>query len=397
MSTPRLRVLIVEDSEDDTELMLRELRRGGHELTYERVDTPEAMRAALKRETWDVIVADHVMPHFDSLDALTISQKSNLDLPFIIVSGVIGEDTAVAAMRAGAHDYIMKGNLARLGPAIERELRDSDVRLARRKAEEEERRLHQELGRRNRQLEQRDEELVRRLLELQQSRRRIMETQEAVRRQLAGTLHGPVQNSLIVASRSLKQAQESMGEGQENSASLIAKAKELIEAVNEGELRSVITQLHPSIVRVALVSAIRALINNTQLPFQAKLKVEDSISELDQPGRRGLDEQVKLVAYRVVEEALTNINKHSKAQNAEITIGISASDQMTVEVQDDGCGFDTHYMAPGLGILTMQDYTGALGGYVEVGSRIDHGTNVKAVIPLHPTERAQPDSPEVPA
>ena len=205
-----------------------------------------------------------------------------------------------------------------------------------------------------------------------------------------------MQNSLIVATRCLKQAQEEIEEDQQNSTSLIVKARELIEAVNEGELRSVITQLHPAIVRVALLSAIRALINNAQLPFQANLKVVDSISELDQPGRRGLDEQVKLVAYRVVEEALTNINKHSKARNAEVSIGLSASNQMTIEVQDDGCGFDPHYMAPGLGILSMRDYTGALGGYITVDSRVDHGTTVTAVIPLHPNEPSQDDSVKLP-
>ncbi|MCZ7383067.1 MAG: PAS domain S-box protein [Candidatus Methanoperedens sp.] len=136
-----IRALIVEDSENDALLLLRELRRGGYDPAYERVDTPEAMSAALARQTWDIIISDYVMPRFSGMDALKLLQKSGFDLPFIIVSGKIGEDIAVEAMKAGAHDYITKGNLARLIPAIERELRDAQVRRERKKDEEEIRRL----------------------------------------------------------------------------------------------------------------------------------------------------------------------------------------------------------------------------------------------------------------
>ncbi|MBI2843287.1 MAG: response regulator [Armatimonadetes bacterium] len=132
-----LRILIVEDSEDDTMLLVRELKRGGYDLTYERVDTKEAMSAALDRQTWDVIISDYVMPGFGGLDALKLAKERSLDLPFIVVSGKIGEETAVEAMKAGAHDYIMKDNLARLVPAVERELRDAEVRQERRRAQQE--------------------------------------------------------------------------------------------------------------------------------------------------------------------------------------------------------------------------------------------------------------------
>lgn len=135
MSTP-LRVLIVEDSEDDALLLVRELRRGGYEPAYERVDTPETMSAALDRQTWDIIIADYVMPRFSGPDALKLMQKKGIDLPFIIVSGKIGEDIAVEAMKAGAHDYVTKQNLARLIPAIDRELREAEVRRDRRRAED---------------------------------------------------------------------------------------------------------------------------------------------------------------------------------------------------------------------------------------------------------------------
>ncbi len=135
MSKP-LRVLIVEDSEDDTALLLRELQHGGYAPTFERVDTPEAMSAALDQQKWELVLADWSMPRFSGLTALDLLKDKGLDLPFIIVSGVIGEETAVVAMKAGAHDYLMKHNLKRLCPAIERELREVRERRARMRAEQ---------------------------------------------------------------------------------------------------------------------------------------------------------------------------------------------------------------------------------------------------------------------
>ena len=131
-----LRVLIVEDSEDDALLVLRQLRRSGYEPSFERVETAPALRAALAQESWDVVIADFAMPRFDGLQALELVRKSEFDLPFILVSGTIGEDAAVAAMKAGAHDYVLKDNLARLGPAVNRELQEAQERLARRQAEQ---------------------------------------------------------------------------------------------------------------------------------------------------------------------------------------------------------------------------------------------------------------------
>ena len=127
MGTP-LRVLIVEDSEEDTLLIVRELKRGGFNPIHERVETAEGMKAALSTKTWDLILADYSMPHFSGLEALKLSKENGLDLPFIIVSGSIGEDVAVEAMKLGAHDYLMKNNLSRLIPAIEQELREAEVR-----------------------------------------------------------------------------------------------------------------------------------------------------------------------------------------------------------------------------------------------------------------------------
>ena len=131
-----LRVLQVEDSESDAELIVRLLRKGGYDVQAERVEDAAAMRAALAGKEWDVIVADYRLPQLDAPAALEILHQAGLDLPFIVVSGGIGEDLAVAMMKAGAHDYLMKDNLARLAPAVKREIRDAQVRRERQRSEQ---------------------------------------------------------------------------------------------------------------------------------------------------------------------------------------------------------------------------------------------------------------------
>ena len=131
-----LRVLIVEDSEDDAQLVLRELGRGGYAPVFRRVDTPEAMDAALKEGTWDTVISDYTMPRFSAPAALKLLQESGLDLPFIVVTGAVGEETAVGVMKAGAHDYVMKQNLERLPSTVERELHQAEVRSERRRVDE---------------------------------------------------------------------------------------------------------------------------------------------------------------------------------------------------------------------------------------------------------------------
>jgi PAS domain S-box-containing protein len=130
-----LRILIVEDSEDDAQLIRREIERSGFSIVFERVERKVDMEAALASRTWDIILSDYSMPQFSAMDALATLNASGLDIPFIVISGTIGEETAVSALKAGAHDFLVKGKLARLTPAIERELRDAETRRSQREAE----------------------------------------------------------------------------------------------------------------------------------------------------------------------------------------------------------------------------------------------------------------------
>ncbi|SMD14767.1 bifunctional diguanylate cyclase/phosphohydrolase [Sporomusa malonica] len=135
MPTP-LNVLIIEDSDDDVLLIKRALRQGGYTPHLSKVELPCTMLAALSAQKWDVIISDYSLPNFSGLAALELLKKCALDIPFIIVSGAIGEDVAVRAMKAGAHDYILKSSLARLAPAISREIQEAEVRRDRKKLEE---------------------------------------------------------------------------------------------------------------------------------------------------------------------------------------------------------------------------------------------------------------------
>src|SRR5215213_193292 len=149
----KLNLLLVEDSDDDADLILMELRRGGYDVgkirveengkTRERypenvvrVENAEAMGEALGQRKWDLVISDYVMPTFSGPAAMKLLHESGYDIPIIIVSGHIGEDIAVSAMKSGANDYVMKDRLARLVPAVERELREAEVRRARHLAEE---------------------------------------------------------------------------------------------------------------------------------------------------------------------------------------------------------------------------------------------------------------------
>ena len=135
MGTP-LRVLMIEDSEDDAVLLQRELRRGGYDVEFERVDLPSTLKSALDTQVWDLVVSDFSMPHFSGTDALRLLRAKGSDVPFIFVSGTMGEETAVAALQNGAQDYLMKTNLKRLVPAVQRALQEAEDRRQRKQMEQ---------------------------------------------------------------------------------------------------------------------------------------------------------------------------------------------------------------------------------------------------------------------
>ena len=150
----RLRVLLVEDSESDAALIVRHLNMADYDVAWERIESAGQMRTALEAPGWDIVIADYKLPGFDAPTALAILQQTALDLPFVVVSGQIGEESAVALMKAGAYDYLMKDQLARLAPVVERELGEARMRRERRRGAEQLRLSVEELARSNAELEQ---------------------------------------------------------------------------------------------------------------------------------------------------------------------------------------------------------------------------------------------------
>jgi FixJ family two-component response regulator len=171
-----LRLLLIENSDDEAMLLVLELRKGGFEPDFARVETPQELEAALNGNSWDSVICDNNIPAFTGLDALRIINAKGLDIPFILVSGVIGEELAVEALKAGAHDIIMKGNFSRLAPALERELHDAEVRRERRKVMEELQRSHEELE-----------------IRVRQGTAELVQVNEALRAEIAGHKHMEVE------------------------------------------------------------------------------------------------------------------------------------------------------------------------------------------------------------
>jgi len=134
--TNSLRVLIIDDSEDDTRLITTELQRGGFDLVFERVNSPETMKTALEQKTWDVVISNFVVVQYTALEALALLQEKSLDLPFIIVSDTMSEDIAFQAMKSGVHSFFKKKNIRLLVPAVERGLREVTIQRERKRAEE---------------------------------------------------------------------------------------------------------------------------------------------------------------------------------------------------------------------------------------------------------------------
>lgn len=348
-----LRVLIVEDSENDAILLLRELRHGGYEPTHVRVDTPEAMNAALEKQRWDIVLSDYVMPRFDGLRALDIMKKRGLDLPFIIISGQIGEDMAVQAMRAGAHDYIMKGNLKRLVPAINRELGEAESRKERRMADEARRRAE---------------------LEMHSLARRLVRLQEDERRAIALELHDQVGQNLAMANSLLSLARRT------STGSVVSLVEQTQVLVKEtiGQVRSLSLELRPSMLDdLGLESALSWLFERYSATTQ--IKVQFRQVGLTHP----LPPEISIVAFRIVQESLTNVARYAGVNEVQVSARLNPR-SLSFSIEDRGKGFNPAKLRIGAsnGLSGMRERARLLGGTLRVKSAPGAGTTIRCRLPL---------------
>jgi signal transduction histidine kinase len=375
-----LRVLLVEDSAPDAILLGRALARGGFEPACERVDTREGMERALAKQPWDLILADHSMPQFSAPEALDLVTQSGLDVPFIIVSGHIEEETAVAAMRAGAHDYVMKDSLARLVPAVERELREAEVRRARREYEQELRRASEELELR---VVARTADLQAANLKLQnviQERRRLenelLEIAENERRRIGFDLHDDLGQRLTGISLMVKGLEHRLALENHVCTEDARRIQQLIEEVisHTHNLAHHFSSL--DVRGDNLPTVLRGLAANVRKMFDTPcvLTVKGSVPAL--PGN------ITLQLHKIAQEAVSNAIKHGQARQVSISL-LKKNGHLILTIKNDGLPFNQPDPSKNrMGLRIMNYRANTIGAVLEVKPSEQSGTVVTCAVPI---------------
>lgn len=358
-ASPRpLRVLLVEDTPDDALLLMRALAKGGFAPEHVRVDTAAAMREALDAGAWDIVISDYSLPEFSAFQALEMTKRHDPDLPFVIVSGNIGEDVAVAAMKAGAHDYLIKGNLTRLGAAIERELREAGVRRARRRDEQ---------------------ALLHARLRLQALSNRMLEMQEAERRHIARELHDEIGQSLTAIKLNLEALTRRIAD--ERVRGLAAEIAGVAGQVLDQVRRLSLDLRPPQLDDLGLLAALQWLVKRHTRDDGPAIEL---VAPDDLPRLGG---QAETACFRVAQEALTNVLRHAGATSVRIELK-NEDGQFCLDVHDDGRGFDLAAAraraleGASLGLVGMNERVALAGGEIRLASRSGTGTHVRACFPL---------------
>jgi signal transduction histidine kinase len=355
-----LRLLHLEDSDLDHVLVLAHLHRGGLRVQATRVDSEAQFVAALQKD-WDAIVSDYNLPGFSGLVALDLLKASGRDLPFIIVSGEIGEDTAVEAMRNGASDYLRKSNLSRLVPALLHAVEACETRRARERAD-------QELG-----------ESKQRLHELAQHLQTSIEQERSA---ISREIHDDVGGSLTALKFELawiaRHAETDEMRGRVQSA--LESVSHAIEASQR-----IMHNLRPAILEQGLLPALQWIAGRFEKRsgVQCVLRTPTSVP--------AMPIGVPLVAYRAAQEALTNITKHAQASRVEIDLSL-AGGVLSLEVSDNGQGLgaDALGKARSFGIRGLHERARTVGGWIDLSSG-PTGTTLILSVPLQKVQRTAVD------
>ena len=343
----KLRVLNVEDCPDDSLLIHRELVKAGYEVVFERVETAQQLSTALDRSEWDVVISDYSLPDFSAPDALALLTERGLDIPFILISGVITEERAISVVGARASDYLLKSNLARLVPAVKRLVHQSELK--------------------------RETSVTKDALEQE------IEAREEERHRIARELHdeaGQVLASLLARARTIEEAPTlEVAKVRANELrELTAEAMDSITRLSLG--------LHPTALdELGLSSALQYYLDEYENAHG--IEVVAKIQRLE-PNQ--LTEKAQLGIYRIVQEALTNIAKHASATVVSVTLAVTG-EILILHVKDNGRGFDIGDSTnPGgrYGLRSMHDRSSIIGGRLHIESMSGGGTSVTLTLPLKP-------------
>lgn len=347
-----LRVLHLEDSEIDHEITLELLRHGGIDADMLRVQTEEEFRDALL-EPWDVVLSDYNLPGFSGLQALEILRESGQLLPFILISGEIGEQVAVQAMLNGANDYLLKDNLARLVPAVLHAIESVEAQRAKLAA-------NLALG----QSEQRLRELA----------QHLQASVEAERAAIAREIHDEVGGSLTALKFDIEWIARRAGDP-----TVAKRAQEAIETVGSAldATKRIIHNLRPAILEQGLIAALQWM----TLRFERRNGVVATFRS-NRDELPPLPDGVALAAYRTAQEALTNVSKHAFATRVELDLTV-AGRVMSLEVTDNGRGLGQEDLAKArsFGIRGLRERAAQVGGWVELASG-PGGTTLILSVPI---------------
>jgi len=347
------RVLHLEDSELDHLLMLAHMRRGGLDIKGLRVETRQAFEQALEKP-WDAVISDYNLPDFSVLGALEALKARAVDIPFLLVSGEISESTAVEAMRAGASDYLLKNNLARLVPALVRAVDAHRTRRARDKA---------------------DRELNESRQRLRDLAQHLQTSIELERTAIAREIHDDVGGSLSALKFDLAWINRRVRDGDVRER--VAGALETVSQALEASQR-IMHNLRPAILEQGLLAALQWMAERFErrTGTTCVLRLPDTALTLP-PG-------VSLVAYRMAQEALTNVTKHAHATRVQIDLSL-AGGILSLEISDNGHGLGPDDLAKerSFGLRGLHERASTVGGWVDVSSGAS-GTTLILSIPLDP-------------
>ena len=347
-----LRVLHLEDCTLDHDLAMAYLQRAGLAVDVLRVDTESAFRDALAAQAWDIVLSDFNLPGFDGLRAQKILQDSGKSLPFILVSGEIGEDTAVAAMRNGASDYLLKNNLARLAPAVEHAIEAHRDRQARTLA---------------------DRELAASRQRLSELAQHLQTSVEMERAAIAREIHDDVGGSLTAIKFDLAWIGRHVAspEVQQRVHSALETVAHAVEASQR-----IMHNLRPAILEQGLVAALGWMAAQFEKRNGLACAFRTSHESMQLPAG------VPLVAYRFAQEALTNVSKHAQASKVMIDLSMSRG-VLSLEVSDNGRGLDRSDLAKArsFGLRGLHERAGTVGGWVDVSSSAG-GTVLMLSVPM---------------
>ena len=349
-----IRLLVVEDSELDFDLLTATLARDGPRLRAERVEDEAGMRAALERGPVDAVLADHNLPRFDSFSALKLAKDADPDLPVLVVSGEMSEDLAVATLHAGADDFILKSRLFRVGPALTRSLRAAEQRRAGRAAAA---------------------ALADSEARLRELARHLETAKEEERRRIAGEIHDDIGSTLTA----LRFETVALGRELQHRGIDSPRVPLMLDLLGQVVAAShrIQHKLRPPVLDAGLVAALQWLVNSFGERSGVRTHFEANRDEIELAPDRCA------ALYRAAQEALANVSKHAQARQVAVQLFVWAH-EVSLEVSDDGVGFDPDQLrtAPGFGLRALIERARGLGGWAEISSTPKGGTSFMFSIPM---------------